>query len=461
MNTKNFLRSATLAILFVSIFSSCKKEYEAPPVSEDPNLTVTTTIAQLKAKHTVSGTFDVIDSNLIISGIVIANDKSGNIYKEIYIRDASGAIAVELASTGLYANFPVGRRVFIKLKGMCLSDTKNMIQLGLKLYSNGTPSLSAVPAPLISNYIIGGSLGHFAEAAPKPVTAADLGLSSNPMQTPLVGDLVKLSDYEFQLSDTKRSYADTSNNKSTLQSMVYIKNCNGDGPFIVLTSGYADFAAKAPQAGNGDISALFTIYGTTKQFVIRDTTDVKFTNPRCYLFEEDFSSLTTADNKTTFAFPGWQNIAEVGTVKFANAVFGTSGKCILANAFASGSAVAKAWAITPSIYLPAGISPKLSFTTAYRFATGPTTLKVYISKDYAGSQTPWTSTWQELTPPTPIAANTATNNSSTFTSFVSSGNIDLSTYSTGQKVYIAFVYEGGDPGKTTVIELDDVKIASR
>lgn len=451
MNTKNILRSATLAILFVSIFSSCKKEYEAPPVSGDPNLTVTTTIAQLKAKHTVSGTFDVIDSNLIISGIVIANDKSGNIYKEIYIRDASGAIAVELASTGLYANFPVGRRVFIKLKGMCLSDTKNMIQLGLKLYSNGTPSLSAVPAPLISNYIIGGSLGHFAEAAPKPVTAADLGLSSNPMQTPLVGDLVKLSDYEFQLSDTKRSYADTSNNKSTLQSMVYIKNCNGDGPFIVLTSGYADFAAKAPQAGNGDISALFTIYGTTKQFVIRDTTDVNFVNPRCNLFEDDFSY--TVASGICFSSTVWSNVKEEGNKCYEISNLGSSTNpyarvsAYVANSNTLTTGNITAWLITPSLDLPAGY--KLNFKTANNGSIG--VYKILISTDYNGtSLTPSTATWTELA---------TIPNASAFSWKPMS--IDLNGFA-GKKVYIGFKYyvpSGSIEKSIGTFEVDELKIA--
>ena len=85
MNITSINRFATFAILFAMIMSSCKKNYEAPPTITDPNIPVTTTIKALKAMHTVSGAFDVINTDIVISGVVIANDKSGNLYKEIYI----------------------------------------------------------------------------------------------------------------------------------------------------------------------------------------------------------------------------------------------------------------------------------------------------------------------------------------------------------------------------------------
>lgn len=453
MNIKQFFNKLAVVILLVATITSCKKEYEAPPLSGDPDLKATTTIAALKAKHTVSGAFDVIDSNLIISGVVIANDKSGNLYKEMYIRDATGAIAIELASSGLYANFPVGRRVYVKLKGMCLSDVKNMIQLGVKLYSNGTPSLGAVPMPLISNYVIGGSIGHFDLAAPKSITAADLALSANPMQTPLVGDLVKLSGYEFSLGDTKRSYADTSNNKGTLQSMVYIKNCAGDGPFAVLTSGYADFAAKSPQGGNGDFIGLYTIYGTTKQFIIRDTTDVMFTGKRCFVFDDDFNY--TVASGVCFSTLLWQNLKEEGNICYEISNLGSStNPYARVSAYVSGSnnlttTNTSTWLITPSINLAGLTSSKLNFKSANNGSIGA--YKVLISTDYDGkSTTPSTSaTWTELA--------TIPN---VFSFSWKATSIDLTPY-VNKKVYIAFKYfvpSGSREGSIGTFEVDEIRV---
>lgn len=460
MNTKKIFQFSLTALAFATVVSSCKKEYEAPPESTDPpGIAATTSIKALKARHTVSGAFDVINDDVIIAGVVIANDKSGNFYKEMYIRDAStnskdsGCIAVELASTGLYANYPVGRKVFIRCKGLCLSDYKNMIQLGMKSTSNGLVTLEGIPVPLISNYVIGGSLGN--DASPRVVTAADISVpSSNTMQFSLLGDLLKLNDYEFMSGDTKRSYADTSYWHSTLKSMVNIKNCNGDGPFIVLTSGYADFATKAPQAGNGSFTGIFTVYSTTPQFVIRDTTDVKFTNPRCFLFEEDFQAYTTTTN--CWSQLGWQNIKESGDVCYTLASFSGNifPKVSAFTSTAMPTTAIKSWLISPAITIPTGITPKFSYTCAHRYFAG--TLTALVSTDYDGvSQTPSTATWTQL--------NQIQANSASFTPFIPYGPFDLSAY-LGKKIYIAFRYDaaaGTNKNSVATFEPDDMKISSK
>lgn len=459
MNTQSLFRISFLAILFATIVSSCKKKYEDPPESTDPNLTATISIKSLKAMHTVAGAYDVINSDIIIAGIVIANDKSGNLYKEMYIRDVkskdSGCISVQLASNGLYANYPVGKKVYIKCKGLCLSDYHNMIQLGIKSTSNGLVTLEGIPAPLIPNYVIGGSLGN--DATPMSIVATDLNTPSGftTMQNPLLGNLVKLSGYEFLLGDTKRSYADTSYYHSTLGGQINVKSCDGSGPFIVMTSGYADFASKAPEAGNGTITAIYTVYNTTKQLIIRDTTDVQFSGPRCYLFEEDFQAYTTTGT-SCWNLASWQNIKESGDVCFTLASFGSNffPKVSAFTSAAMATTNIKTWLIAPPVTLPVGISPKYSFTCSRRYTVG--TFKALISTDYTGSGTPSTATWTELAT---VPANAS--NSAPFTPFDAFGPFNLAAYA-GKKVYLAFRYEapaGTAAGSVATFEPDDMKIS--
>ena len=149
----------TLSVILVTI-NSCKKTFDAPPAPSDPNLTVTHTIAQLKAMHTVAGSLDMINSDMIIAGTVIANDKSGNLYKTIYIQDATGAIQLSLDASGLFNSYPVGRKIYVKCKGLCVSDYNNMIQLGVKATVSGTPSFQAIASNLIGQYVIGGSVNN-------------------------------------------------------------------------------------------------------------------------------------------------------------------------------------------------------------------------------------------------------------------------------------------------------------
>ena len=151
--------SATI-IASVFILNACKKTFDEPPGPGDPGIIANTTIAALKAKHTVSGNYDVINSDVIISGIVVANDKSGNLYKELYVQDSTGGINVKLDANSLYTSYPVGRKVYIKCNGLCLSDYNRLVQLGVKANVAGSPSLEGIAASLVGKYVIGGTLNN-------------------------------------------------------------------------------------------------------------------------------------------------------------------------------------------------------------------------------------------------------------------------------------------------------------
>jgi hypothetical protein len=106
-----------------------------------------------------------------------------------------------------------------------------------------------------------------------------------------------------------------------------------------------------------------------------------------------------------------------------------------------------AWLITPALDLTATTGEVLSFTTKTRFANGYP-LTVLISTDYDGTTGGIaTATW------TPLAFTAPTVNDV----FVSSGNIDLSSYES-DNVRIAFKYTGSKAGVTTTLQLDNVKI---
>ena len=75
------------------------------------------TIAEVKAmfsKATASGEPELVTEPIQIQGIVIGNDEGGNIYNQLYIRDASGAICISIKQGGLYGAFPIGQYVMIE-----------------------------------------------------------------------------------------------------------------------------------------------------------------------------------------------------------------------------------------------------------------------------------------------------------------------------------------------------------
>ncbi|MDI9364682.1 MAG: DUF5689 domain-containing protein [Flavobacterium sp.] len=446
MKNNKFLLAFSVAIaLAATIVVSCNKKFDEPPFSNvDPNITVNTTIKALKAKHTVSGAYDDITTDVTIAGVVVADDKSGNIYKNLYIQDTSGAITLLLDANSLYGTYPVGRRVFINCKGLTVTDYNGMIQLGIKANINGSPSVEGIPSSVISKYLTGGTFNNPVVA--KQVTVSQLGTN---MQDPNLGTLIQLSNYEFVKGDISKTFADTSQYKNSTN--ITINDCSGTAGIIIRSSGYANFAAVKPPSGNGTIAAIYTIFSTTKQLVLRDTSDIKFTGARCNLFEEDFNAYATTGT-TAAVIPGWKNIMETGDVPYTLAAFSGSvfPKISAFTSAALPTTNISTWLISPEISLPTGTTPKLSFTCSRRYTAG--TFKVYVSTNFTGANVS-TATWTLITT---VPAGTAT----VFTPFELFGPFSLLTYA-GQKINIGFRYEapaGTAAGTVGTYEPDDIKI---
>ncbi len=458
MNKIVKLLMAVIIIAASGTLSSCKKNFDNPPGPSDPAIIANTSIKGLKAMHNTNGAYDVITTDLIISGVVVADDKSGNFYKQIFIQDSTGGLQILLDAASLYGTYPVGRKIFIKCKGLCISDYNRTMELGVKALVNGAPSLEAIPANLISQYVVGGSLNN-----PVVPIKVDINTLTTNLQDPYIGSLIQLDDYEFMASNLNKTYADTSVYKSTTNDS--IRNCaNPSVPVIIRTSAYADFAGLRVAQGHGSIVAIYTVFGNTKQLIIRDTSDVKFNKPYgCplapgTLLFEDFENIGA--NSTTLTLPTWKNIQEVGTNPlslYQNAIFGST-KCAKVSAFNTNGA-ATTWLITPGINLAGTTAPKLSFTNSAGFISALTPqFRVYISTTYPGSGTPSAFFITQL--PATIAVPPA----SGFSSFISSGIINLSAY-IGQTVYIAYRYDGNDAtgtasDATATYEIDDVKVTA-
>ncbi|HRN46650.1 MAG TPA: DUF5689 domain-containing protein, partial [Niabella sp.] len=115
--------TAGIIVLMISfVVSSCNKKFDEPPLGTDPNITANLTIKDLKAMYSSIGNFQKVNDDKVISGIVIADDRSGNFYKQIIIQDETGGIPILLDGNNVYTSYPVGRKVFVKVKGLMLGD---------------------------------------------------------------------------------------------------------------------------------------------------------------------------------------------------------------------------------------------------------------------------------------------------------------------------------------------------
>lgn len=458
MNKVTKLFSALVLLTLFGALASCDKNFDEPPGPSDPNIAPNMTIAQFKALHTTPGNFTAITQDIIIAGVVVANDKSGNFYKQLFIQDTTGAIQLSLDATNLYTSYPVGRRVFVRANGLTLSDNNGTMLLGVRAMINGSPSLEGIPSGLMNRHIIGGSINN--PVSPLEVTFSDLGTN---MQNRYINALIKLKEYEFLAADTARTYSDTSAYRTTTN--LTIKGCDGSS-VIVRTSGYANFAGVGVPNGMGDITSIYTTFGTTRQLVIRDTADVEFNQPRCgsapppgTILFENFEGQST-NNPITIT--DWTNVAEAGTKVYLGKTFSSNIYAEM-SAFGAAADVVTSWLVTKGVSLDATAIEKLSFDTKQGFiGTGgvnAANLKVKISTNYTGAGNPWDAsvTWTDITTQVALSAGTPTSYPTTFTN---SGEYDLSALS--GTVYVAFVYEGSDPSsgvkKNSNWQIDNIKI---
>ncbi|MFT4152372.1 DUF5689 domain-containing protein [Parafilimonas sp.] len=260
----------TSALIICSAFAfaiiSCNKKFDEPPAYLPPDLTPTLTIAQLKAMHT-TGSYETISTDDIIEGIVIANDSSGNFYKQIIIEDSTAGIAINIDDYNLYTSYPVGRNVYVKLNGLILYDDNRLIEIGAG--KDASNNISAIAAPLKNQYVIKGA--NNIPATPKMVDIGDLNDSYQNM-------LIQLTNMEFDEADTSKTYADTSASHNAVNFV--LKNCSNKS-ITLRSSGFANFAGANVPNGNGAITCIYSVYNTGKQIFIRDTGDVQFNGIRC------------------------------------------------------------------------------------------------------------------------------------------------------------------------------------
>ena len=100
---------------------------------------VFTTIQDMKAQYNNKTSIEsnktsghVITENVWIKGQVVSDDRTGNLYREIYLQDATGGIDLKLGKSSLYSDYKLGQWVYVNCMDLCIGSYKGMPQLGLE-----------------------------------------------------------------------------------------------------------------------------------------------------------------------------------------------------------------------------------------------------------------------------------------------------------------------------------------
>lgn len=269
----------TLIIALLAIIVSCNKKFDEPPINADPDIPVTLSIKDLKSRYQAPGMFQRITDEQTISGVVVADDRSGNFFKQIVIQDETGGVTLSLDMNSLYSRFPVGRKVFVKLKGLMLGDYGGTIQIGLDSTRSSDGrflNLVRIPQPQIDGFLIPGSYGNV--ITPKIVKPSDF---TGSLLDPLLNTLIQINNAEFRDADLVKTYANAASPTTESARNFTIKPCDDNKSIVLRNSSYATFAGLTVPQGNGALVGISSVFNGTVQIAIRDTFDVQFKGQRC------------------------------------------------------------------------------------------------------------------------------------------------------------------------------------
>lgn len=282
MNKNTLIKYTAAFVILLSTFSGCVKDQDFSTPNVDciePNLTVTNTLAQVKELYTFGGA-TVIDTDVVIEGYVVSSDKSGNIYKSISIQDKpenpTSAIKISIDATNLYAKYNVGRKIYVKLKGLAVGYSFGSVQIGKAVAGE----LGRISSYEINDYIIRSC--EEVVIVPKKVAVSELNKSMLEM-------LVEIENVQFKTTDLGQAYANVDNTTTVNRVLEsFDMSCNLVDEVIVRNSGYSKFKNELLPEGKGSVIAIFSNYYDDYQLYLRDTDDVKFDQARC-----DYSNVLT------------------------------------------------------------------------------------------------------------------------------------------------------------------------
>ena len=263
----------TLGLLLFAA-TSCMNEHDEPVFTTPPfgNNSIgeaNTTIEELKEKYasviSASGVKE-ITGDIIIEGVVVANDESGNIYKQFVIDDGTGSIIVGVNDVGLYAVMVRGQKVIIDCKGLHVGGYGKMAQIG-GLYNGKIGRMQKVIYPKHVK-LLGTPAEDYYGIEPQLIDE-NFFTNGNKEKLPLY---VRMNNVSFVEANGTNLYApeDEANSSNVVERRIKMGNTN----VIFRFSTYADFANEVLPQGNFDIVGILTRYNDYWQFMLSATSDI-------------------------------------------------------------------------------------------------------------------------------------------------------------------------------------------
>lgn len=365
-----------------------------------------------------------IEKDMMIKVVVTGNDVSGNIYNQVSVQDASGAIIIAINGSGLSGYLPVGQEILVNLKGLYIGSYKKLPQIGgvnTKL-SDGSLGMGKIERAIWNEHFKILNPGEADASTVVPEEFDLTKLTDAAYMDANVGKLMTLKKVKFASANGKNVWAPDDTNTSLELIDAETGKKISSSNLVVRNSGYSKFANEVVPQGVFDITGIFTRYNNTWQIVLRSTDDLKSV-VLAYLSEPFDAS------QGNFTIDNIKLADGVEFVwKWASAAYGMK-----ASGYVNGSKQELQSRLkSPAIDLKSAKSAKLMFDQAINFASDmKQECKVQISTDGK--------TWTDLG-----VQGYPTENSWTFVS----STADLTKYC-GKTIYIGFLYSSSPTSAPT------------
>lgn len=284
MRKTSYILHFTCALFITMAMTACMDgDWDTPDMTSNPpygNKAITesslVTIAELKAQYAsaIDGNgFERITEDKQLKCTVIGNDIGGNIYKQIIVQDATGAMVVGINGTGLFPFLSVGQQILIDLNDLCIGGYGRQPQLGDE-YNGSIGRMSTSKWEKHVRILPTHDMSQID-------TIDFFSVARNDMAR-FCGYLVKLdnvrigdADGETTLAPEYKSGTTLTYNGSTNGYVHHTLNGESMNSLLLRTSTYADFAALVIPTQPVTLFGIATRFNNTWQILIRAEEDIK------------------------------------------------------------------------------------------------------------------------------------------------------------------------------------------
>lgn len=410
-----------LGMSLTTLFFSCRKNPTAPPI-KGFTMGSSITIQRLRDTFALVGPGALkINSNTILTAVVTADETSGQLYKQVYVRDYSGTFTFPGNNNKHYAAISLH---FLNSTGGSLyqgdSIAINLNGAWLALSSGGSLEIDSIMTsnfPVVHRIQSGLNPQPLVATIPQIYTYTTVpGLAAK--QFVYDAQLVQINNIEFIQPEVGTTFA-TAQSYSVNVSSTPPVNVNKyvtdfTNTIVAYNSGYSNFAGQTIPSNSGNMVAIASLYGTM-QLNIRSFQDMNFNAPympviydtitQCFdAISHPFIHTGLSKNSNCNNMAGWKTFDLQGNLFWEGVQYGVYpnyGYVPSVSNYHTTTNKNDIWLVSPPIVdatTEGGLHTKymdFSLANAYQGSTSVNVLSILVTRNFNGRDI-IPSDWQDI-----------------------------------------------------------------